>query len=398
MSAHPSQNDPRRVSTEASVSVSEGAQQQAQKPVEAPRDLTVDDLDKVLEMAIQRGMSDVHLRVNVPPIVRNNGKIVPIKLPPLPERVLYKFIQKIIPPRALGLVDHQKEVDFGFSVKNQARFRVNLFYELGRPAMVMRIIPWQIPALKSLGLPEQVHRFGDYNSGLVLVTGPTGVGKSTTLAALLNEVNLHAPKHIITIEDPIEFVYQSQRSIVTQREIGVDTDSFSSCVKYALRQDPDVILIGELRDRETVSAALHAAETGHLVLSTLHTSDAVQTIYRIINMFEPHERDPVRLQLASILRGTISQKLIPHKDGVGRVAIAEVMTATSTVADYIQQNKVDMIYQLLKETELGEMCSMNASLMRAVQLDLITGDDALKYTNNPVQLQQMLRGAFHGSG
>lgn len=362
------------------------------------RELTVEDLDKVLEMAIHRGMSDIHLRVNVPPIVRLNGSIVPINLPVLTEKVMYRFVQKIIPARALGLIDNQKEVDFGFSLKGLARFRVNLFYELGRPAMVLRIIPWEIPRLETLGLPQQIGAFARFQSGLVLVTGPTGVGKSTTMASLINEVNLNSPKHIITVEDPIEFVYHSQRSIVTQREIGVDTDSFSSCVKYALRQDPDVILIGELRDRETVGAALHAAETGHLVLSTLHTSDAVQTIYRIINMFEPHEREPVRMQLAAILRGTISQKLVPNKEGTGRVAVAEVMTATSTVADYIQQNKVDMIYQLLQETEMGEMCSMNASLFRAVQHHLIDGESALQYTNNPVQLQQLLRGAFHGSG
>ncbi|MFN8615233.1 MAG: PilT/PilU family type 4a pilus ATPase [Vampirovibrionales bacterium] len=363
----------------------------------AKKPITLDDLEWVLRQAVSQSMSDIHLHVGHPPMVRHHGAMKFLPLPPLTERVLFDFVQKTIPTRALKLVDEQKEIDYGFGVNGLARFRVNLFYELNRPALVMRIIPWEIPSIDQLGLPECVERFSMLNNGLVLVTGPTGSGKSTTLASLLQTIVKQRQKHIITIEDPIEFLHTANQSFVTQREIGVDTDNFATGIKYALRQDPDVILIGEMRDRETVAAALHAAETGHLVFSTLHTSDTVQTIARIINIFQPHEREPVRMQLSQVLRGTIAQRLLPKCEGEGRVPVVEVMTVTSTVKDYVQQNQLDNIYDLVQETDLGEMVSLNQSLFKAVKNGWISSQEALEQSNNVVQLSQMLRGAFHGS-
>ncbi|MDH4380074.1 MAG: PilT/PilU family type 4a pilus ATPase [Vampirovibrionales bacterium] len=363
----------------------------------ASKPLVIEDLEAVLRQSVAQGASDIHLHVGHPPMVRLYGAMQTLAMAPVTERLLYEFVQKTIPARSLKLVDDQKEVDYGFGVPNLARFRANLFYELSRPALVLRIVAMEIPSLEALALPSIVRRFSNLNNGLVLVTGPTGSGKSTTLASLINVIVKERAKHIITVEDPIEYLHTSAKSFVTQREIGVDTNDFSSGVKYALRQDPDVILIGELRDRETVAAALHAAETGHLVFSTLHTSDAVQTIHRIINIFQPHEREPVRMQLSNILRGTISQRLLPKKDNSGRVPIVEVMTATPTVMDYIQQNQIEQIYDLIRETEMGEMVSMNLSLYRAVQEGWIDPKEAMEQSNNPVQLGQMLRGAYQGT-
>jgi twitching motility protein PilT len=235
------------------------------------------------------------------------------------------------------------------------------------------------------------------HKGLVLVTGPTGSGKSTTLAALLDTINQNSPKHIITLEDPVEFVYEDKMSVFTQRQVGLDTDSFPSGIKYALRQDPDVLLIGEMRDRETMLSAVHAAETGHMVFSTLHTTDCVQTINRIINAFEPHERDPIRHQVAGVLQGVISQRLVPKAESKGRVAISEVMMVTSTVRDYILKNQMDSIYPLLNNADYEGMNSLNYALNKAVRSNLILPQAALNVSENPEELQQMLRGAFHGT-
>jgi twitching motility protein PilT len=363
----------------------------------ANKPLAIEDLEAVLRQSVAQGASDVHFHVGHAPMVRKFGAMQTLPMAPITERLLYEFVQKTIPARSLKLVDDQKEIDYGFGVMGLARFRANLFYELSRPALILRIVSKDIPDLEALALPSIVRRFSNLNNGLVLVTGPTGSGKSTTLASLISVIVKERTKHIITVEDPIEYLHTSGKSFVTQREIGVDTNDFASGVKYALRQDPDVILIGELRDRETVAAALHAAETGHLVFSTLHTSDAVQTIHRIINIFQPHEREPVRMQLSNILRGTISQRLLPKKDNTGRIAIVEVMTATPTVMDYIQQNQIEQIYDLIRETDLGEMVSMNLSLYRAVQEGWIEAKEAMEQSNNPVQLGQMLRGAYQGT-
>lgn len=355
------------------------------------------DLETFLRMAVAQGVSDIHLRAGFPPVLRKDGDMVQTRLGPLTEQAINLFAKKIIPPRVLPLLKNRLDFDFGFEFEGAARFRVNLFYEMGRLGLVMRLISLKIPTLDDLGHPTAIKRFSDLNQGLVLVTGPTGSGKSTTLAALLNTINTDRQLHIITLEDPVEYVYKSQKSVVTQRQLGLDTDSFPNGIKYALRQDPDVLLIGEMRDRETMMAALHAAETGHLVFSTLHTTDAVQTISRIINAFEPFEREPVRHQIAGVLQGTVAQRLVKKAEGKGRVAVAEIMTVTPAIRDYIIRDQMDEIYQLLKAGEYEGACSLNHALYRAVRNGYISPEDAIETSDNRTELQQMLRGAYHGS-
>jgi len=355
------------------------------------------DLETFLRMAIAQGVSDIHLRVGHSPVLRKDGDMMPTRLPPQSEHDLMLFVKKIIPPRVLPRLKNRLDFDFGFEFEGAARFRVNLFYEMGRMGLVMRLIPLRIPTLDDLGHPNAVKHFADLNQGLVLVTGPTGSGKSTTLAALLNTINMTKKYHIITLEDPVEYAYTSQECVVTQRQLGLDTDSFPNGIKYALRQDPDVILIGEMRDRETMLAALHAAETGHLVFSTLHTVDSVQTINRIINAFEPFEREPIRHQIANVLQGTFSQRLVRRAEGRGRIAVGELMVVTPAIRDYILRDQMDDIYQLLNMAEFEGACSLNHSLYRAVRNGYITPEAALDTCENRTELQQMLRGAYHGS-
>jgi twitching motility protein PilT len=355
------------------------------------------DLDVFLRMAVAQGVSDIHLRVGYPPIMRKDGDMSQTKLPPLTEADIQEFTRRIVPPKILPRLKNRTDFDFSFMLDNICRFRVNLFYEMNQLGLVLRLIPLKIPSLDDLGHPPVIRHFTTLNKGLVLVTGPTGSGKSTTLAAILNTINQTQSKHIVTLEDPVEYVYQNAQCVVTQRQLGSDTDTFPNGIKYALRQDPDVLLIGEMRDRETIMAALHAAETGHLVFSTLHTTDSVQTINRIINAFEPFEREPIRSQLAGVLQGTISQRLVKRAEGKGRLAVAEIMVVSPAIRDYILRDEMGEIYQLLNNAEFEGACSLNHSLHKAYRNNFITAEDALAVSENPSELQQLLRGAFHGS-
>jgi twitching motility protein PilT len=355
------------------------------------------DLNTFLRMAIAQGISDIHLRVGVPPVLRKDGDMLQTRMPPLTEAAIQAFTRSIIPDNILPRLKNRTDFDFSFMLDDSCRFRVNLFYEMGHLGLVMRLITLKIPTLDDLGHPPVVCRFADLHKGLVLVTGPTGSGKSTTLAALLNTINRTQHKHIITLEDPVEYVYQSEKCVVTQRQLGLDTDTFPNGVKYALRQDPDVILIGEMRDRETIMSALNAAETGHLVFSTLHTTDSVQTINRIINAFEPYERDSIRNQLAGVLQGTVSQRLVKKAEGRGRLAVSEIMVVSPAIRDYILRDEMGEIYELLKNAEFEGARSLNSSLYWCYRNNLITSEEAMAASENPTELQQMLRGAFHGS-
>ena len=288
-------------------------------------------------------------------------------------------------------------MDFAYEIHGVSRFRVNLSRQLGKSALVIRTIPYNIKRVSELMLPESIEQFATLNNGLVLITGPTGSGKSTTIASLIDYININYPKHIITIEDPVEFIFTNKKSIVSQRQVLIDTPSFPDGIKYALRQDPDVIFIGEIRDKDTVTAALKASETGHLVFATIHTNDAIQTVNRIVNMFEPSDRDFVRGQLAAILRGTVSQKLIPISNGTGRRPACEVLVVTPTVKDFIEKDKLEEIYELVKKGSFNNMITMNTSLYRLFEQDLITEDVAMSYSDNKNELQQMFRGVFHGT-
>ena len=355
------------------------------------------ELETFLRMAVSQGVSDIHLRVGTPPALRRDGEMHLTKLPAMDETSILRFARGIFPDPMFNQIKDKKDVDFSFELDGVSRFRVNLFYELNKLGLVLRIIPLKIPSMESMDLPSSLKQFTELHRGLVLVTGPTGSGKSTTLAAMLNTINERDHRHIITLEDPIEFVHQDKQSIITQRQIGLDTDNFLTGIKQSLRQDPDVILIGEMRDRETILAAVQAAETGHLVFSTLHTADSVQTINRIINAFQPHERDPIRIQLASVLQGAVSQRLITKAEGRGRIAVNEVLVVTSTVRDYILKNEMEEIYHILNGGGYEGMMSLNHSLLRAFQNNQITAEAAISTSENPVQLNQMLRGAYHGT-
>jgi twitching motility protein PilT len=355
------------------------------------------DIETFLHVSVAQGISDIHLRVGAPPMVRKDGLIVKTKLPVVTRDRMRKIAQLIVPRPMQHLMDSRYDLDFSIDMKGLARFRANMFHDLGNIGFVLRVIPLNIPTVEALQLPPVLKELTKVTKGLVLVTGPTGSGKSTTLASLLDNINNYQQKHIVTLEDPIEFMHSNKKCVFTQRQLGMDTDTFPNGLKYALRQDPDVILIGEMRDRDTISSALKAAETGHLVFSTLHTTDAVQTINRIINAFEPYEREPIRLQIAATLQGTIAQKLVKRSEGKGRVPATEILVVTPAVRDYIARDEIDNIYQLLSTGDYDGMMSMNMSLYKLVKNNLIAPEEAIEASNSPNELHQMLRGAFHGS-
>ncbi len=359
--------------------------------------LTQFNINSFLIKAISIGASDVHLRVDERPIVRKDGKIIKIDMPKLTEEDIANIVNIITPKTVKTKANSAFDLDFSYEIKDVSRFRVNLSQQLGKSALVIRNIPFVIKGIEDLNLPLSIEQFARLNNGIVLITGPTGSGKSTTLASLVNYININYPKHIITIEDPIEFIFTSKKSIISQRQVEIDTPSFPDGVKYAMRQDPDVILIGEIRDRDTIVSALKASETGHLVFATLHTNDAIQTINRIVNMFDPQDRQHIRSQLASTLRGTISQKLVTGKAGTGRHPACEVLVATPTIKDFIIKNELEQIYTLVRKGSFNEMLTMNMSLFKLFKDDIISEEEALKHSDNKNELRQMLRGVFHGT-
>ena len=323
------------------------------------------DIITFLKKAVTVGASDVHLQVNEHLALRIDGKITKVDMPILTDEDLTCAYKTLLPEHFVEKVQSVFDLDFAYEIRGCSRFRVNLNRQLGKCSLVIRMIPYNIRKIKELNLPESIEQFATLNNGLVLITGPTGSGKSTTIASLIDYVNINYPKHIITIEDPVEFIFNNKKSIISQRQVLIDTPSFPDGIKYSLRQDPDVIFIGEIRDRETVSAALKAAETGHLVFATIHTNDAIQTVNRIVNMFEPSDRDFVRTQLANVLRGTVSQKLLPHtKAGGGRSPACEVLVVTPTVKDFIEKDKLEEVYELVKKGSFNNMITMNASIYR----------------------------------
>ena len=346
------------------------------------------DINKLLEMCVKDGVSDVHLRYGVAPAVRKNGTILKTKMPPVSEEDMLKAIETTIPENLKDKIHYE--------IKNVSRFRFNVGRVLGKHMIVIRTIPNVIPTFEDLQLPSQLEHFTDLNNGIIIVTGQTGSGKTTTIASILNYINNNYQKHIITLEDPIEFVFEPTKCVISQRQLLVDTNSFPDGVKYALRQDPDVILIGEMRDRETVNSALKAAETGHLVFTTLHTNDTVQTINRIINFYEPSDRDSVRNQIAETLRGVIAQKLIVTSDGKGRVPACEIMTTTPAVKDFIMKDQLSDIYELVRQGSYSDMITMNMALYQWYQQGVVTEEEIINKSDNVNELKQMLRGVYRG--
>jgi len=362
-------------------------------------DLKLDkfEINDFLKKSVLMGASDVHLKVDEHPVIRKDGRIIKIDMPKLNDENIENIINVLAPKTIKNKINTVFDIDFSYELPGISRFRVNLSQQLGKSALVIRNIPYKIKSLEELNLPVSMEQFAQYNNGLVIVTGPTGCGKSTTLACLIDYINTNYPKHIVTIEDPVEFIFTNKKSIISQRQVGVDTPSFHEGVKYALRQDPDVILIGEIRDRETIESALKASETGHLVFATLHTNDAVQTINRIVNLFDPQDRQYIRNQISSTLRGTIAQKLLNKKNSDGRVPALEILVSTPTVKDFIEKDELEQIYSLVKKGSFNEMITMNMSLLKLVQNEIITKDEAINASENKIELQQMLRGVYHGT-
>ncbi|MBR6099383.1 PilT/PilU family type 4a pilus ATPase [bacterium] len=355
------------------------------------------DVNEFLKKAVESGASDIHLKVDQPPMIRRNGLILKSKLPPLTKEIMNDIITLITPYFFRSKIGSETDMDFSYHIKDVSRFRVNVSQSMYTPNIVFRKIPYEIEKLEDLGLPGTLRQFAEYNNGLVLVTGPTGTGKSTTLSSLIDYINGKYQKHIITIEDPVEFVFSDKLCKVSQRQVGIDTPTFASGIKYALRQDPDVIFVGEIRDLDTLDAALKAAETGHLVFATLHTNDAVQTLYRIINMYDPGVREQIRRQIAQTLRGTIAQKLVRTADGNSRRPALEVLVVTSTVKDLIIKNQIEDIYEYINKGGYDNMITMNSSLINLVDAGLITREIALEASDNRTEMEQYFRGVYRGT-
>lgn len=355
-------------------------------------------LDELLQMLVERRASDLHLKVGRPPLLRIAGKIVPTELERLTPDDTKNLIYPIMNTYQIQKFEENWEIDFSYGLQELARFRVNIFFQRGVVGAVLRMIPYNIPTLDELGLPAILKDLSLKGQGLILVTGPTGCGKSTTLAAMINHVNANRECHIITIEDPIEFVYKDNRSEINQRELGLDTKSFSEALRHILRQDPDVILLGEMRDIETISTAVTAAETGHLVFSTLHTNDATQSVDRIIDSFPSHQQQQIRMQLSLSLQGIISQKLVRRADGKGRCSAVEVLINSPTIKKMIEEGNTSQIHKAIESSvTYYRMQTLNQALVKLVEGKVITLEEALRSTNNPDELKLNLKGIYSGS-
>jgi len=358
-------------------------------------------LDRVLGAARQLGASDVHLKAGLPPIFRIKGELRTVReVPPLTREVIQTFALNMMSDRQRAEFEATYDVDLAYGTPDGARYRVNVFQQRGVTGMVMRLIPPEVPPFDRLNLPATVLKLADEMRGLVLVTGITGSGKSTTLAALLDYINHRQACHIVTIEDPIEYAFRDRRSVVNQRELGFDTKSFSKALRAAMRQDPDVIFVGEMRDLETTEIAMVAAETGHLVLSTLHTVDAVETVNRIISIFPPHQQSQVRLQLAAVLRGVVSQRLVPRADGKGMVPACEIMVASARVRELIEtpERTREIRDAIAQGREPYGMVSFDQSLIELVQRRLVTYEEALRHSSTPDDFALAFRGVTGGGG
>jgi twitching motility protein PilT len=348
------------------------------------------DFSEILLEVVKRKASDLHLTPGTPPMLRIRGSLVAMDLPKLTPTDTREIVYAILTNSQRQRLETDWQLDFAYSIPGHARFRVNTYFQRGSISAAFRLIPTETVPIEQLGLPSVIRDFAKKPRGLVLVTGPTGSGKSTTLASIINEINETRDEHILTIEDPIEFLHKHKRCIVNQRELGTDAPSFALGLKAALRQDPDVILVGEMRDMETIGTALTAAETGHLVFATLHTQDAPQTVDRIIDVFPPAQQGQVRAQLAIGLQGIVTQTLIPTADGIGRCVAAEVLVPTPGVRNLIREHKTHQIYSLIQTGGSHGMQTMDMSLASLVRRGRITMEMAESRSSNPSELKRLL--------
>jgi twitching motility protein PilT len=349
------------------------------------------NLHQLLRAMIDKGASDMHVTTGSPPLLRVDGAIVPLKLPPLSSVETKQLCYSVLTEEQKIQFEKEKELDLSFGVKSLSRFRANIFLQRGAVSGAFRSIPFKILSFDELGLPPVVTELAAKPRGLILVTGPTGSGKSTTLASIIDKVNAETRQHIITIEDPIEYLHPHKRCIVNQRELGTDTTTFKRALKYALRQDPDVVLIGEMRDLETIESALTIAETGHLVFATLHTNSAVQSVNRIIDVFPPHQQSQIRAQLSFVLEGVMSQLLLPRAGAPGRVLALEIMVPNAAIRNLIREDKVHQIYSQMQVGQLKfGMQTLNQSLYSLYTRRLITLEEAMGRSGDPDEFRSMV--------
>src|SRR5215210_8495025 len=351
------------------------------------------DFADVLLQVMEKNASDLHLTAGSPPIIRHHGKLHALDYPRMTPQLCREVIYSILTNDQRQRLETEWQIDFAYSIPGRARFRVNAYFQRASISAAFRLIPHEMPALKDLGLPKVLEDFTLKPRGFVLVTGPTGSGKSTTLAAMLDLINETRFEHILTIEDPIEYLHKHKSCIVNQREIGGDAQSFSLGLKAALREDPDVILVGEMRDLDTISTALTAAETGHLVFATLHTQDCAQTVDRIIDVFPPSQQDQVRVQLSVALQGIATQQLLPTADGKGRVLAAEVLVPTPAVRNLIREGKTHQIYSAIQTGASFGMQTMDTALAELVRRNVITRELAEARSGSPDELRRLLGGS-----
>src|ERR1700712_1099257 len=349
-------------------------------------------IEVLLEEVVKRKASDLHLQVSLPPMLRVDGSLVPVNgADVLTDEAVETLIFAILDEDQKQILLKDKEFDFSFSFGDLGRFRVNAFHERGNLAAALRLIPSDILTIEQLGLPEIVNKFASYPRGLVLVTGPTGSGKSTSLAALIHKINMERSTHIITIEDPIEYTHKSKKSVIVQREVHYDTYSFSAALRSALRQDPDVVLLGEMRDLETIASAITIAETGHLVFATLHTNSAAQSIDRMVDVFPPHQQPQIRAQLSNILMAICSQRLVPSIGG-GRVAATEILVATPAVRNIIREGKTHQLEAVIQTGAEYGMQSMDKTLVNLIHTGTISYDEARNVAVDIDELDRLMRG------
>ena len=363
----------------------------ADSPIEGVMQIEY-SIDELLTQLAEWEASDLHLTVGSPPVVRVRGSLEQVEnLPPLGPEEAQQLLYRVLTTEQQKVLEVNRQIDLSYSIPGVARFRVNVYHQRGSLGAAFRLIPEQLKSVEELGLPAVLHELTTKPRGLVLVTGPTGSGKSTTLAALIDEINRTRSDHILTIEDPIEFIHPHKRCIVNQREIGSDATGFGDALRAALRQDPDVILLGEMRDLETVGTALTAAETGHLVFGTVHTQSAPQTIDRVIDVFPALQQAQVRIQLASTLQAVVTQTLLPRKDGTGRVAALEILLPDDAVRNLIRQGKVEQVYSVMQTNLTRGMQTMEQALSDLVLADMVTQETALGATTRPDQLVGLLQ-------
>ncbi len=364
-------------------------------PRRAKRQLkSVEDahIDELLELVVEYNSSDLHLAVGLPPIIRIDGELKKTRYEPLTAPIAQRMIYDILTDDEIQRFETDLELDCSYSLTDIARFRVNVFRDRGTVAGAFRLIPRQIPTIQELGLPPVLEDLARRVRGLLLVTGPTGSGKSTTLAAMIDQINTERPEHIVTIEDPIEYLHEHKKCIINQREVGHDTHSFQNALRAALREDPDVLLVGEMRDLETIKLAITCAETGHLVMATLHTNNAAESVDRMIDVFPAQEQEQIRVQLSNNLLAILSQQLLPRAGQAGRIAAIEVMVASSAIRNLVRENKAHQITSIIQTSGEAGMQTMDQALRDLYKQSLITYEVAMRRAQNPAELEKLIHG------